>query len=275
MNILFAGCGDIAMRSAPLLPAGARCVGLRRHVNQLPALFTPYQADLRQPDQLQALVGVPFDYVVVTLTPAGRNYHEAYVEASANLIQVLTAAPPKRVLYISSTSVYHQREHEWVDESSPALAQGNGEQLRLAEQLWLDSPLASSVLRLSGIYGHQRRSFIEQIIAGAVAAAGAHYTNRIHSDDAARAIAHLITRHHTGYELAPMYIVSDDEPADQADIVRWVQQQVPVASVPTPPLLARRAGSKRCNNGALKATGFSFRYPSYREGYGPVLGANG
>ena len=33
----------------------------------------------------------------------------------------------------------------------------------------------------------------------------------------------------------------------------------------------RSAGNKRCSNARLLATGFRFRYPSYREGYEALL----
>ncbi len=33
----------------------------------------------------------------------------------------------------------------------------------------------------------------------------------------------------------------------------------------------RRAGSKRCRNTRLLETGYRFRYPSFREGYGAML----
>jgi hypothetical protein len=34
-----------------------------------------------------------------------------------------------------------------------------------------------------------------------------------------------------------------------------------------------RGSNKRCRNDKLKATGFRFRYPSYREGYGALIEA--
>ena len=51
-------------------------------------------------------------------------------------------------------------------------------------------------------------------------------------------------------------------------------------SVPGPRVVSaveagkRGAGaSKRCRNARLRASGFRFRYPSYREGYGALLAA--
>ena len=273
MNILFAGCGDIAQRTRTHIGEGDHCFGLRRNIQALPANIEGIHADLAQPAQLQYLATQHFDYVVVTLTPAGRPYREAYVEASQNLLAALQPKPPKHVFYISSTSVYHQRDHEWVNETTPALAEGNGAILREAEQVWLGSNLPSTVLRLSGIYGHDRRFLLKQLLAGVGAAQGHHYTNRIHSDDAASAIAHLIALHSNGGNLVDTYIVSDDEPADQATMVQWAQQHLPIQQVEPQPVLGRRAGSKRCSNALLKSTGFSFTYPSFREGYAAITAA--
>ena len=33
----------------------------------------------------------------------------------------------------------------------------------------------------------------------------------------------------------------------------------------------RASSSKRCSNALLKASGYRFRYPTYREGYGELL----
>lgn len=271
MNILFAGCGDIAQRTAAILSSENQCFGLRRNISSLPAGIQAIQADLAKPEQLHSLAEHNFDYVVVTLTPAGRSYREAYTEASENLLAALQAKPPKRVFYISSTGVYHQNEHEWINETSPALAQANGAELRAAEQVWLESSIPSTVLRLSGIYGADRLFLIKQLLAGATAIAGKHYTNRIHSDDAARAIAHLLTRDEQGHHVADTYIVSDDEPADQHAMVQWAQANLPGNKSEPTPLLGRRAGSKRCSNALLKATGFNFLYPSFRDGYRAIL----
>jgi hypothetical protein len=74
---------------------------------------------------------------------------------------------------------------------------------------------------------------------------------------------------------ASIYIGVDDEPADRRAVVEWMAQRLGVA---TPPATAGGAPSpargKRCSNRALRASGYRFRFPTFREGYADVLSNN-
>jgi hypothetical protein len=66
----------------------------------------------------------------------------------------------------------------------------------------------------------------------------------------------------------------DSDPEDQAVVLRWLAGVLGA----TPPRIAgadqrreSRGGSKRCRNARLVASGYAFRYPSYRDGYAAVL----
>ena len=80
------------------------------------------------------------------------------------------------------------------------------------------------VLRLGGIYGPGRTRLIDAVRAGraTVRPGPPRWTNRIHRDDAARALQHLIARSLAGAPLDPVYIGVDDEPADEAAVLRWL-----------------------------------------------------
>jgi hypothetical protein len=111
---------------------------------------------------------------------------------------------------------------------------------------------------------------IESVRRG-TAALTARFTNRIHRDDLAGAIAHLIR---TQAE-ASLLIASDDEPALQSDVVRFLARRLgvpePVAAAAD---TAARGGHKRCRNDRLKATGYRLLYPTYRDGYAALLAAS-
>lgn len=276
MKVLLAGCGDIGARVAALLESSASCTGLRRRPENIPKGIIAFGADFNAPASLTHLPQ-DFDYIVVTLTPSGRteaDYQRAYVDASQHLANWVSAWPvgPKRVFFVSSTSVYGQTDHSQINEQSQTLVSGNPGQLVNAEQVWLQSDIPSTVLRLSGIYGDTRQYFLKQVLAGTVAQTGEHYSNRIHIDDAARAIVHLI-KEDANQALDQCYIVSDCEPVRLDEVVRWVHSQVAHSIVANGDTFKRRGGSKRCNNKALQATGFSFDYPTFREGYAAMLTA--
>jgi nucleoside-diphosphate-sugar epimerase len=200
-------------------------------------------------------------------------YRRAYVDGLAHLIERLAGMtrPPQRLLFSSSTAVYAQQAGEWVDESSATEPSGfAGRRLLEAEALVRGAPFAGIVLRLGGLYGPGRCSRIEQARQGVEG--GSAYTNRIHRDDAAAALAHLAECS----DAQGCFVGVDSEPTPERELLAWLAQRlaVPVAakpSVATPPRRAR--GSKRCRNARLLATGFRFRYPSYREGYAALLEA--
>jgi nucleoside-diphosphate-sugar epimerase len=97
------------------------------------------------------------------------------------------------------------------------------------------------------------------------------YTNRIHRDDAAAALGHL-----AALPQAERTVIGvDSEPALACEVISWLARRLelpvpPPAQGATPGARAAR-GSKRCRNARLLATGFRFRYPTYREGYGALL----
>lgn len=73
------------------------------------------------------------------------------------------------------------------------------------------------MLRLSGIYGPERASLIDKVRAGEAAPAPGdetNWTNRIHRDDAAGALRHLLRLERP----QSLYIGSDHEPATRADV---------------------------------------------------------
>ena len=117
----------------------------------------------------------------------------------------------QRVLLVSSSAVYGECTGDWVDEDTPAAPPGfNGEVLLEAERVLAAQPVPSIVLRLAGLYGPGRLQLIERLRAGQarVPRAAPHWANRIHVDDAAQAIAHLLALP----DPQPLYLGVDDTP---------------------------------------------------------------
>ena len=286
-RILIAGCGDIgATLGQSLSAAGHEVWGLKRHPADLPPGIQPLAADLTDPATLNVLPPA-LDGVVYSAAAAGFSeaaYQAAYATGVQNLLDALRRAgqQPHRLLFTSSTSVYAQHQGEWVDEDSPAEAGGfSGRCIRAGEQRMWDSPWPAVAVRFGGIYGPGRTRLIESVRAGtATRPAGPPlYTNRIHRDDCARVLEHLLFLP----DPAPLYLAVDDDPAPLGEVLSWLATQL---GVPEPPLAAnpplkpgaeigdpalRMRASKRCRNARLRASGFQFRYPSYRDGYAALL----
>jgi nucleoside-diphosphate-sugar epimerase len=262
-----------------LAAAGHTVFGLRRRPAGLPVGVEPLAADLCEPPALAAVLPGGLDGVVYATAADGRDavaYRRAYVEGLANLLALLPEPGP-RVLFTSSTSVYGQDDGSWVDESSPTEPRAEtGRILLEAEATLAASGRPGAVLRFGGIYGPGRTRLLESVRDGTarVPARPGVYTNRIHRDDAAGALAHLLTRP----ALDPVYVGVDDDPAELGTVLRWMAERL---GVPEPPVDdADAAGRglrtrKRCSNRRLRAAGFVPTYPTFREGYDAILRAAG
>jgi nucleoside-diphosphate-sugar epimerase len=201
-------------------------------------------------------------------------YRAAYVDGLRRVLDWLAqhGQTPRRLLFVSSSSVYAQQAGEWIDERSPAEATGfSGRIMREAEQLALHSGIAASVVRLTGIYGPGRQWLLNQVRQGyRVASEPPLYGNRIHVDDAAGLLAFLLQADARGLVLEDCYLGVDDAPAPLHEVVAWLRGQLGVSHWAEQSSV-RRAGSKRCSNARARALGWTPEYPSYREGYAAVL----
>lgn len=277
-RILVAGCGALGSKIAKGLATTARVYGLKRHPDRLPEGVLPLAADLQMPEQLAQVVPDNLDAVIYCLTPNSyddEGYRTAFVSGLENLINTMKAQGQElnRLLFVSSTGVYQQDDDNWIDESSPtAPLRFGGKRLLEGEQCAAMAPWPSTTIRFSGIYGPGRTRFLESVINGELKpAAPSPYTNRVHEDDAAAAAVHLINRSLRGESLETCYLASDSEPVTLGDIVQWIQSQISCQPPTANARSGRRAGSKRISNQRLLESGFRFRYPSYREGYGEMI----
>ncbi|MEE8057166.1 MAG: SDR family oxidoreductase [Pseudomonadales bacterium] len=277
-NILMVGCGDIGISlGVKLVAIGNQVWGLRRDTSRLPATITPVTADVTELETLVQLSSLTLDYVVVSLIPASvtdEGYRKTFVEGLDNLLKILVDSRSlKRLFFISSTSVYHQTDGQWVDENSETNPDGfSGQRLLESEQLLASSGLPYTVVRFAGIYGPGRQRLIEQVLAKQnCAEEPILYTNRIHIDDCVGFLAHLIGLHQQGQVLESRYIGVDNEPVSLWALMRWLAQQLGIDPVAMTVTAQTRRGNKRCSNRRLLATGYQLQYASYQQGYGKLL----
>ena len=326
-NILIAGCGKIGTALGIRLDGdGHRVWGLRRQTGFIPKEITPISFDLIR-GQGELPSDIIYDDVFYCLAAhdfTDQSYYESYVLGLKNLISLLTTKTT-RIFMISSSSVYHQDNGEWVDETSltqpPTFP---GQRILEGEKILRESGFVYTILRLTGIYGPEHDGFLRGLVAGKVHLNAVDtYTNRIHSQDCVAALVHLHklrssdqpalnapsdevvgllpnepatkprpaegakSNHlHNPFDTGEIYLGVDDEPAMRNDVIRWIcdQQKIPLPNYPAPPAnratlplrsatdkpvtpQPRHGSHKRCSNAKLKATGFSFRFPTYREGY--------
>lgn len=279
-TLLIAGCGDVGGRLAQqMLGFDWLVQGLRRSPGALPAGVQPVAADLFDANCPAAWPTGQLDYLVYCLSASTHDeagYQAAYVQGLRHVLSWLQqhGQRPRRVFFVSSSSVYGQEEGEWVDERSATEPGGFSGRIMLdAERTLLESGLPATVVRLTGIYGPGRERLLTQVREGyRVAVEPPLYGNRIHSDDAAGLLAFLLRADAEGTLLAPCYIGVDDAPAPLAEVVAWLREYMGVTEWQDEAQV-RRTGSKRCSNALARQLGWAPRYPSYREGYAAILAA--
>ena len=274
-SLLIVGCGDIGNGLAEIyLARGWRVQGLRRNVEKLGAGILPLAADVCDQHNVENLGPLRADYLVITLTPAGGSAegYRAVFEDGLNRILAAMATPPQVVLFVSSTGVYAQANNEWIDEQSPTEPDRySGQNLLRAERAVAATGWPYSNIRFGGIYGTGRLQMLNKVIEGDCAPTEpVHYTNRIHRDDCVGFLSHLIDKVASGDNIENCYLGVDDEPASIQDVQAWLAAELGVAYASKGQPIAR-TGSKRCVNTRLRESGYQMKYPTFRQGFLPVL----
>ena len=231
-NVLIIGCGYVgSVLGAALAGEGHLVWGMRRNPENLPESIKPLGTDVHDKD-LSDFLPKGLDFIFYTLSSGGggeAGYRAAYADGPRNLIEALDkkGERPKRIFFTSSTAVYAQTDGCWVDEES--LTQPthySGRILLEGERTLLESNHSATILRLAGIYGPGRTRLIDSVRAGRAEShtGPPRFTNRIHRDDCAGALAHLMQMD------APdeIYIGVDDAPADRREVLNWLADRLGV-----------------------------------------------
>ncbi len=271
VDVLVVGAGYVGGAAARLLADQGRVVAaVRRSPEDADDGVHWITADVTTPAGRAALPSTA-DAVVCSLSPDARDvdaYRRAYVDVPTAVVDHL-AARPSRVLLTTSTAVYGQDDGGFVDEASPTDPDRETAQVLVeAEKALRDLAPWTTSLRLGGIYGPGRTRLVDQVRAGEADCAKGQWTNRIHRDDAASAIAHVLGL----AQPPPIVNVVDDTPVERCDVLAWLAHRLG-APDPTRDHDHRRARgtAKRVDNRLLRSTGWAPAFPSWREGYADML----
>ena len=290
-RILIVGYGKLGSRVAQNLSDKHTVTALKRSPIESSDKISMCFADLTQSESLaealQLSLNDGVDYIIYCLSPSERSeqgYRDVYLTGLKNVLSKLPKPERlKHILFISSTSVYHQSQGEQVDELSPCEPLNySGKILLEAETYLANLVVPSTCIRFSGIYGGSRRRLIDQVKQALInqesLTATSGFTNRIHEDDCVGFICHLVKLLDEGQTIEPCYVASDSCPVSQAEVYHYISEQlsqtetkykdqnvsVIVAEASSVP---RRAGSKRCINKQMLASGYTLIFESYKEGY--------
>jgi nucleoside-diphosphate-sugar epimerase len=263
-DVLLVGAGDLgAAVGLRLAELGHDVLALRRNASLVPPPLVGRSVDLTAgpPD----LSDVRPRLVVVALTARPRTeeaYRATYVDGMARALDALPV-PPERAVLVSSTAVHGSSDRPGLqDETTPAdPSDGPGRMLVAAEEAFHERLPHGTALRLSGLYGGSSTRLLDMVREGRVEDPH-RWTNRIHREDAAAAVVHLLTM---ADEPEGLYLGTDDVPAQMGDVAAFLAEQL--GAPPPPPADVAQGHGKRLSNARLRATGWAPGRPSYREGY--------
>ena len=302
MKCLIVGCGYVGLPlGVELLRQGHEIFGLRRSASAESELkaagIKPLIADIIRSETLANLPR-EFDWVVNCVSSTGGNaedYRQVYLQGTRNLVEWLSANPPKKFVYTSSTSVYGQTDGSQVKETSPVEPTAETAKVLVETEKLLIAACAGSgagvsparidthgrdtrattfpavILRVAGIYGPDRGHAFKQFLKNEarIEGDGSRFLNIIHRDDLVGCIIAALKSGRPG----EIYNAVDDEPVSQTNFFHWLAATVgkyPPPSVPENPEENRKRGvaNKRVVNRKVKMElGYQFKYPNFRKGY--------
>ena len=286
---LVVGCGYVGLPlGAELTRLGHEVSGLRRNKSaegELQAAgIQPLFGDITKPETL-ARLPCEFDWVINCVATSGghaEDYRRIYLQGTRHLMEWLSASPPDKFVYTSSTSVYGQTDGSVVKETSPADPTAETAKILLeTEKVLLGanvlqigslrSNLPAVILRVAAIYGPDRGYWFKQFLKNdaRIEGDGSRFLNMIHRDDVVGSIITALRNGRPG----EIYNAVDDEPVGQLAFFQWLAEELgrdlpPI--VPENPEENRKRGTtnKRVSNRKLKMElGYQFKYPEFRSGY--------
>ncbi|MDG2348773.1 MAG: NAD-dependent epimerase/dehydratase family protein [Gammaproteobacteria bacterium] len=225
--------------------------------------------DLKELPQVDAVI-----YLISADARSETCYQSAYIDGPDRIWELCKNNPPKRFMFASSTAVYPFNDGSWVDEATilPKATEMNGKCLQEAEKQIFTFQCDQVITRIGGIYGPNRYYVIDMIKKGRLhMTEHPTYTNRIHQTDCVRALHHLFDLP----DVMPVYNLVDSSPTTVNELLSWLSTSLGIYS-PIPSQAEeyfKSKSNKQVSNVRLLETFFEFKYPSFREGYEPLLEA--
>ena len=261
--LVCAGVGTLNSRIAGLWQANqGSVIGLRRGSADPALPFEQQSLDLGQ----AAWPDLGADVLVVALSARERTeagYRAAYHLPLLRLAESMAGwrTLPAKVVVVSSTRVYGVDDGRRVDDDTPVDTPDLFGQILLSMEASVRQlPCPSTVVRLSGLYGPGRDWLKRMALAADPSQLTRnHWTNRIHLDDAAGAVMHLLAQE----SLADSYLISDLEPVPVLEMYNYFRQR---EGVPLLQPLPEAEGGKRLIPTRLQASGYQWRYPNAFSG---------
>lgn len=255
--LLIIGCGDIALRTVPLLQKKYRVFGLFRNKDNARRFRTygviPILGDLDHPASLKKIAGIA--QIILHLAPPPRQCTKDV--RTAHLLSALSKRTkgyhtilPQRLIYISTSGVYGDCKGDMIDETRPVNPKSDRAKRRINAETqirkWgIRNHCAVSILRVPGIYAENRLPLkrIRECLPAYIPSEDS-YTNHIHANDLARIIYAATQRGKPGR----IYNTTDNTQMKMGNYFDLVADHF---NLPRPPRIPRKQAIERISPGML------------------------
>lgn len=277
--LILIGYGDIAARVACRHPEHT-ITALARRQSAAPAAhrgqWHSMSYDLDAPN---AALDFPADALWLYFAPP-QNTGTQDTRVANWLAAQSQKAPPRAVVYASTTGVYGDQGGAWVNEATAPAPQHDRARRRLSAERqfshWCEGQhIPLTILRLAGIYAADRLPIARIIAAEPIVCLDeSPWSNRIHADDCADIITALIDRIAHNTPVTGIYNISDNTPRPMSELYLATAAHFGLPSPPCLPLaqvlthaspMAREflTESKRIDARAIQAAlNWQPRYPN-------------
>ncbi len=139
------------------------------------------------------------EVMVINIPPKLRSENtESYVKKMQLLLESVKAAKTRKVIFVSSTSVYGDINAEVTEETIPQPSTESGKQLLASENLFKNTPeLQTTIIRFGGLIGSDRYP-ITMLSGRKGLNNGNHPVNLIHLNDSISIISSVIKQNWWG-----------------------------------------------------------------------------
>lgn len=283
-RVLIVGCGDVGLRVARLLAPRVRVLALTSSAQRVPLFrsvgILALCGNLDQGAQLRRMAGMA-QRVLYLAPPAAEGQSDGRLVAFTQATRL--RAPPKALVYASTSGVYGDCEGAWVTESAAIdpttpRAHRRAHAEATARFFGRSAGVRASVLRVPGIYANDREGGTPRtrLQKGAPVLHDDEdvYTNHIHADDLARACVLALWRGKSQRS----YNINDDTDMKMG---QYLDAAADLYGLPRPPRMAKEELKKEVsamqlsfmnesrrlvNQRMKKELGLRLRYPSALDG---------
>ena len=274
-KLLIIGCGKLGQRIGNhLAELPIEIVGIKRTLPKTPTRFKILALDIFSDKFSGSLNHINPDFVIYCVSSDSQteeSYQKNYVEGLRSTVKVLGQLDNfQHLFFISSTRVYGQVTDKFLSESTnPQPSDYGGRALLEAEKCLENLLFKSTILRLSGIYGDDRRHMLGIASDMTRWPPEDRWTNRIHEEDAVSFISFLLTEMLNKKDVEDLYLVTDSQPVSLYEVLSWIRSELGLSVDKTP--VPNKINGKKLVSEILPRLNFSFKHPNYKTGYAQMI----